>query len=219
MPEHVCERVAQALNDREKSVKGSRVLVLGVTYKRDVDDVRESPALDILRILESKGARVGYNDPYVPELHLDHTSLRSEELLPAVRGADVVVLATSSAAPVIEDRWVAPGTHVIGVGACRPTEREMDPELVARSYLVVDSRAAALEEAGDILLAIQEGRFGESHISAELGEIACGVKPGRADASQLTVFKSLGLAIEDVVSAGLVYRSARTSGRGMPIPL
>ena len=63
--------MADALNDREKSVKGSRILVLGVTYKRDVDDVRESPALDILRILESRGARVGYNDPYVPELQLD----------------------------------------------------------------------------------------------------------------------------------------------------
>ena len=71
MPDYVCEVVADALNDREKSVKGSRVLVLGVTYKRDVEDVRESPALDIIKILEGKGARVGYNDPYVPELHLD----------------------------------------------------------------------------------------------------------------------------------------------------
>jgi UDP-N-acetyl-D-glucosamine dehydrogenase len=98
MPEHVCERVAQALNDREKSVKGSRVLVLGVSYKRDVEDVRESPALDILRILESKGARVGYNDPYVPELQLDRTALRSEDLLPAVRAADVVVIVTDHSA-------------------------------------------------------------------------------------------------------------------------
>src|SRR5476649_1149156 len=94
----------------------------------------------------------------------------------AVRGADVVVLATASVEPVIEDRWVAAGTHVIGVGACRPSQREMDPALVARSYLVVDSRAAALEESGDILLAMQEGRFGEVHIGAELGEVACGVK-------------------------------------------
>jgi UDP-N-acetyl-D-glucosamine dehydrogenase len=113
MPEHVCELVADALNDREKSVKGSRVLVLGVTYKRDVDDVRESPALDILKILERKGARVGYNDPYVPELQLDSTVMRSQELLPAVRGADVVVIVTDhsaypyreivEAAPVVVD--------------------------------------------------------------------------------------------------------------------
>src|SRR5471030_1180537 len=137
----------------------------------------------------------------------------------AVRGADVVVLATASVEPVIEDRWVAAGTHVIGVGACRPTQREMDPELVARSYLTVDSRAAALAESGDILLAMQEGRFSEDHIGAELGEVACGVKRGRIGADEVTVFKSLGLAIEDVVSAGLVYRSAQKTGRGTQISL
>jgi alanine dehydrogenase len=90
---------------------------------------------------------------------------------------------------------------------------------LARSYLVVDSRAAALEESGDILLAVQEGRFGEDHIGAELGEVACGVKRGRIGADEVTVFKSLGLAIEDVVSAGLVYRSARKTGRGTQISL
>ena len=94
MPEYVCERVTAALNEREKSVKGSSVLVLGVSYKRDVDDVRESPALDILRLLESRGARVGYNDPHVPELRLSGATLESQELMPAVRRADVVVIVT-----------------------------------------------------------------------------------------------------------------------------
>jgi UDP-N-acetyl-D-glucosamine dehydrogenase len=113
MPEYVCERVANALNDRERSVKGSRILVLGVTYKKDVDDVRESPALDILRILERRGARVEYNDPHVPELRLDGAVKKSQDLLPAVRGADLVVIVTDhtsypyreivEAAPVIVD--------------------------------------------------------------------------------------------------------------------
>ena len=113
MPEYVCERIADALNERERSVKGSRILVLGVTYKRDIEDVRESPALDILKILESRGARVGYNDPYVPELRLDSATLRSQDLLPAVRAADLVVIVTDhtsypyreivEAAPVIVD--------------------------------------------------------------------------------------------------------------------
>jgi UDP-N-acetyl-D-glucosamine dehydrogenase len=98
MPEYVCQRVADALNERVKSVKGSRILVLGASYKRDVDDVRESPALDILRILHSRGARVSYNDPYVPELRLDHLTLRSEDLMPAVRGADLVVIVTDHSA-------------------------------------------------------------------------------------------------------------------------
>jgi ornithine cyclodeaminase/alanine dehydrogenase-like protein (mu-crystallin family) len=83
----------------------------------------------------------------------------------------------------------------------------------------VDSRAAALQESGDILLAMQEGRFGEDHIGAELGEIAGGVKRGRVKADEVTVFKSLGLAIEDVVSAGLVFRNAQKTGRGIQIPL
>jgi UDP-N-acetyl-D-glucosamine dehydrogenase len=94
MPEYVCRRVADALNEREKSVKGSRILVLGVSYKRDVEDVRESPALDILRLLESRGARVGYNDPHVPRLELDSSVLSSLDLLPAVAEADLVVIVT-----------------------------------------------------------------------------------------------------------------------------
>jgi UDP-N-acetyl-D-glucosamine dehydrogenase len=94
MPEYVCQRVADALNERERSVKGSRILILGVSYKRDVDDVRESPALDILKLLESRGALVSYNDPNVPELRLDRATLRSTEVLPAVREADVVVIVT-----------------------------------------------------------------------------------------------------------------------------
>jgi UDP-N-acetyl-D-glucosamine dehydrogenase len=94
MPEYVCSRVADALNERERSVKGSRVLVLGVAYKKDVDDLRESPALDILKILESRGARVSYNDPYVPEMELNQTRLRSVELAPALRESDIVVIVT-----------------------------------------------------------------------------------------------------------------------------
>lgn len=94
MPEHVCGLVADALNEQRKSVKGSRVLVLGVTYKRDIEDVRESPALDILRLLESRGALISYSDPFVPELAWNEGSLRSVELLPSVREADAVVIVT-----------------------------------------------------------------------------------------------------------------------------
>jgi UDP-N-acetyl-D-glucosamine dehydrogenase len=98
MPEYVCARVADALNEREKSVKGSKVLVLGVTYKRDIEDVRESPALDIIRILEKRGARVSYHDPFVPELSLDELSLKSQDLQPAVKDADLVLIVTDHSA-------------------------------------------------------------------------------------------------------------------------
>jgi UDP-N-acetyl-D-glucosamine dehydrogenase len=94
MPEHVCALVADALNEQRKSVKDSRVLVLGVTYKKDIDDVRESPALDILNLLQARGASVSYCDPFVPELALNGATLRSVELLPAVRASDVVVIVT-----------------------------------------------------------------------------------------------------------------------------
>jgi UDP-N-acetyl-D-glucosamine dehydrogenase len=94
MPEYVCSRAAAALNDQEKSVKGSRVLVVGVTYKRDIDDVRESPALDVIRLLESRGAQVSYHDPFVPELVHDGAKMKSVDLLPAVKEADLVVIVT-----------------------------------------------------------------------------------------------------------------------------
>lgn len=137
----------------------------------------------------------------------------------AVEGADIVVLVTSSPSPVVDDAWVAPGAHVISVGACRPTQREMDPALVARSRLVVDSRAGALVEAGDIVQGIQEGRFDERHVAAELGQVVAGSVPGRQHADEITVFKSLGMAVEDVAAADLVYRRALETGAGTDLTL
>jgi ornithine cyclodeaminase len=134
----------------------------------------------------------------------------------AVVGADIIVLVTSSPAPVIESGWVKPGTHVISVGACRPTQREMDPELVARARLFVDSRAAALVESGDVVMGIQEGRFTAAHIAAELGELVAGAT-GRQSDMEITIFKSLGLAVEDVTAANLAYRRAMERGIGLTL--
>ena len=135
----------------------------------------------------------------------------------AVRNADVVVLATASSTPVIEDAWVKTGACVISVGACFPSHREMDPALVARGRLIVDSRASALQESGDVVQAIREGRFTAQHIAAELGEVVANPKLGRTSPGEVTIFKSLGLAVEDVVSAELVYRRALQSGVGVQI--
>jgi ornithine cyclodeaminase/alanine dehydrogenase-like protein (mu-crystallin family) len=117
----------------------------------------------------------------------------------AVRGADVVVAVTASPTPVVESDWVGDGTHVIAVGSCLPLMRELDPALVARARLVVDSREAALKEAGDVIMGINEGRWTAEHIAAELGE-----RPIRQNAQEITVFKSLGLAVEDLFAAHLV---------------
>jgi thiomorpholine-carboxylate dehydrogenase len=116
-----------------------------------------------------------------------------------VRGADVVAAVTASPTPVIQSEWVGDGTHVIAVGACVPWQRELDPALVERARLVVDSRAAALKESGDVVMGIAEGRWTAEHIAAELGEL-----PARQNDREITVFKSLGLAVEDVFAAHLV---------------
>jgi alanine dehydrogenase len=125
----------------------------------------------------------------------------------AVRGADVIVIAASSHTPILANDWVASGAHVVSVGATRPTQQEMDPALVARVRLFVDSRAAALKESGDVI------PFGDSHIVAELGE-ACAT---RTSQDEITIFKSLGLAVEDVVAAHLALTRAKESGRGLTI--
>ena len=138
----------------------------------------------------------------------------------AVVGADIIVLVTSSPTPVLQDGWVKPGAHVISVGACRPTQREMDPALVARGRLFVDSRAAALVESGDVVLGIQEGRFTAAHIVAELGELLAQPTPyGRRSDTEVTIFKSLGLAVEDVTAADLAYRRAVERGIGREFDL
>lgn len=137
----------------------------------------------------------------------------------AVRDAEIVVLATSSDTPVIRREWVAPGTHVVSVGACRPHQREIDPALLAVARLVVDSRDAALVESGDIRKSIAEGFFGASHIVAELGEVAAGRVAGRTAPGEITIFKSLGLAVEDVAAGNLAWQRAIALGRGQELAL
>jgi ornithine cyclodeaminase len=137
----------------------------------------------------------------------------------AVDGADVVVLATAAREPVVRDEWIADGTHVCAVGACRPDQREMDTELVRRSRVYVDSREGALAEAGDIVIPLKAGAFAEAHLAGELGEVVLGTVAGRTSAGDVTIFKSLGMAVEDVAAAHLVYIKAAERGLGRGIVL
>lgn len=132
----------------------------------------------------------------------------------AARDADIVILVTSSTTPVLDEAWVRPGALVIAVGACRPTHREIDPELVARGRVFVDSREAALVESGDIVCGIAEGRFGAGHLCGELGDVLLGRVAARASADDRVIFKSLGLAVEDVTVADVAYRRAVEQGLG-----
>lgn len=119
----------------------------------------------------------------------------------AVRGADVIVVATSARTPVLEGAWLAAGAHVNAVGAVRPDWRELDDDTLRRARLYVDSREAATREAGDVIAA------GEPY--AELGEVVAGTRPGRESAEEVTLFKSVGVAVEDVVAADLVWQAVR----------
>jgi ornithine cyclodeaminase/alanine dehydrogenase-like protein (mu-crystallin family) len=118
----------------------------------------------------------------------------------AVRGADVVVTATTSKAPVLFGEWLSPGAHINAVGAPRPDWRELDDEALRRAQVYVDSRESALKESGDVIAA--------GEILAEVGEVVAGTKPGRQSTEEVTLFKSLGLAVEDVATAELVCRKA-----------
>ena len=137
----------------------------------------------------------------------------------AVLDADLIVLATASRDAVLHSEWVSDGAHIAAVGACRPDQREMDARLVGRARVFVDSRSGALAEAGDLVLAIREGAFEAHAIAGELGELAGGSIAGRRSPSEVTLFKSLGMAVEDVAAAHLAYVRATERGLGRGIPL
>jgi ornithine cyclodeaminase/alanine dehydrogenase-like protein (mu-crystallin family) len=186
--------------------KAAIAATIGTRSRRDADPVGTRSRQDVDQV------GTGLDTQYAVSA-VDHAG-------EAVVGADIIVLVTSSPTPVLENGWVKPGAHVISVGACRPTQREMDPALVARARLFVDSRAAALVESGDVVLGIQEGRFGPDHIVGELGELlADEALARRRSDTEVTVFKSLGLAVEDVTAAELACRRAAERGIGQELTL
>jgi ornithine cyclodeaminase len=136
----------------------------------------------------------------------------------AVRGADVVVTATSSVEPVLRRAWLAPGAHVNVVGGRPPTMRELDVATVADSAFYVDRRESAENEAFDYRDALEAEAIGPNHIRGEIGEVLIGAAPGRSNPEELTVFRSLGLAVEDLAAAEYVVRRARESGAGVEVP-
>jgi ornithine cyclodeaminase/alanine dehydrogenase-like protein (mu-crystallin family) len=141
----------------------------------------------------------------------------AETVEEAVRAADVVCTVTSSAEPVLERGWLRPGAHVNAVGAGFPHTRELDTATVADAALFVDRRESAENEAGDYLIPLREGAIDEGHIRAELGEVLIGSAPGRESEEQLTVFESLGLAVEDLAAAEYLARRAGETGRGVEV--
>ncbi len=138
----------------------------------------------------------------------------------AVRGADVVVCATSSREPVLDRAWLSPGAHINAVGASTLNARELDTATVADATVFADSRESVAHEAGEFALAIREGAIsGLDHLRGELGEVLIGSVPGRADDAELTVFRSLGLAVEDLAAAQFAVAGARRLRLGVEVAL
>jgi len=137
----------------------------------------------------------------------------------AVRGADMIVTATSSQEPVLYKDWISPGAHVNAIGTHSPNSREIDSATMAAARIFVDRRESALNESGDYLLAAKEGLVNADSIIAEIGELLIGTKPGRTSADEITLFKSLGLAIEDVACAEYLYERALSENRGTTVSL
>jgi ornithine cyclodeaminase len=126
----------------------------------------------------------------------------------AVRDADIICTLTSSRTPVLHGEWLSAGAHINAVGASQRNARELDGRAVQRSRLYVDRRESTTNEAGDYLMALEEGRIGKDHIVAEVGEVLLGNAAGRTSSEEITLFKSLGLAIEDVAAAHYIYERA-----------
>jgi ornithine cyclodeaminase len=137
----------------------------------------------------------------------------------AVRSADIIATVTASAEPILERRWLKEGVHINAVGSSIPTSREIDTATMAAARLFVDRRESALAEAGDLLIAVREGAVTDDHIVAELGDVIIGKHPGRRSPGELTLFKSLGLAVEDVASAAYIVRRARETGTGQTVKM
>jgi ornithine cyclodeaminase len=137
-----------------------------------------------------------------------------ETVAKALAGADLVATVTNSKEPVVHREWISPGVHLNVVGSSTPHAREVDTATIADSALFVDRRESTLNEAGDYLFAMREGAIGPEHIRAELGEVLTGKKPGRTSSQEVTLFKSLGLAVEDLAAANYLYQKARETNAG-----
>lgn len=200
------------------SASSLAIIGSGVQARSHLEAFAEVRALEEVRVwspqLRNRERFVEEMTARIPT-HIRATNSAEE----AVRRADLVVLATSCATPVVEFEWVAAGAHVVSVGACRPDQREIAPSLVAKGRLFVDSKAAALVESGDVVMGIREGLFNPSHVAGELGDVVLGRVAGRTSTDQVTIFKSLGMAVEDVVSADLVFRRATEIGAGTELTL
>lgn len=191
--------------------RGSRVAAVigcGVQGRTQAWAVAETCDLDSIRVYDVSRERARrFADEVGAKLGVDISV--AESGVEAVRGADIVVTATTSREPVVRRSWLGDEVHVSAIGSFYPDHRELDTETIREAKVVVDSREAVLAEAGDLIIPLKEGAITEDHIYAELGDLVLGWKEGRTEGDGLTVFKSVGLAIQDSAVADLVLKKWR----------
>jgi ornithine cyclodeaminase len=210
-----------AASAKHLAKKDARVLAVfgsGVQARSHIDALTRVRPIAEIRIWGRDAGRVRALvrelDAALPQGHIRLEAAASPDA--AARGADIIALVTASRDPVLSRAAVADGAHICAVGACRPDQREMETAVVRDARVFVDSRAGALAEAGDIVIPLKEGAFDASHLAGELGDLFGGRIPGRRSDAEITIFKSLGMAVEDVAAARLAFEraSARGLGRG-----
>jgi len=205
-----------AASARHLARQDARVLAVigsGVQAQSHIEAIQRVRDLAEIRVWSPTRAHV---EKLIDDLQPHTTaSLRAaHSVADATRDADIVALVTAASEPVLRRQDVADGVHICAVGACRPSEREMDTALVGSARVFVDSRTGALAEAGDLVIPMREGAIDASHIAGELGEVFGGRVAGRRSRNEITLFKSLGMAVEDVAAARLAYERAVARGLG-----
>ena len=204
---------ASAKHLARKDARVLAVLGSGVQARSHIDALTRVRAIDEVRVWGRDAAHVrALLEEIRPQIRARLTVADSPHA--AAHEADIIALVTASREPVLLRSSVRAGTHICAVGACRPDQREMDSALVRDARVFVDSRTGALAEAGDVVIPINEGTFDASRIAGELGDVFGGRIAGRRDDQEITIFKSLGMAVEDVAAARLAYDRASERGLG-----
>lgn len=193
-----------------KGSKEAAVIGCGVQGRTQAWAVAETCSIEVMKVFDLSRDRMSrFSEEMGNKLSID--VLPSESVAEAVNGADIVVTATTSKDPLVNREWLGEIVHLSAIGAFYPDYRELDTETIRAAKVVVDSREAIMDEAGDILIPISEGAITKNHIYAELGDLVTGRKPGRTNEDGITVFKSVGLAIQDSSVARLVLKKWRES--------
>jgi len=192
--------------------------MIGAGYQApfQLEALREVMEVELVKVYARRKDRVEkFAEEMRAKLGLDVEAMGTAE--DAVKGADVLVMVTTSRAPVVNDEWVAEGMHINGVGADAPGKQELDPRILKRAKIIVDDWEQACH-SGEVNVPLAKGEITREDIYGELGEIVAGLRPGRTSDEEITIFDSTGLSIQDVITGWHVLRMAERRGMGREIP-